>query len=99
MGFAMTMLAPVSGPLSHITDDALLPCREVAKLKVFGSGPKLDADRAAGRGLPFIRLGGRCYYVGAVLKQALADAIAAGARSRAEAVAASRAPLAAAHAA
>lgn len=89
----MTSPIPVAGPLDHISDAALLERQHVAELKIFGSLPKLDADRAAGRGLPFVRYGGRVYYVGADLKRSLADAIAAGSRSRAEAMAAARAPV------
>lgn len=90
---AMTSPIPVAGPLDHISDTALLERQHVAELKIFGSLPKLDADRAAGRGLPFIRYGGQVFYVGGELKRALAAAIAAGTRSRAEAMAAARAPV------
>ena len=83
----------IPGPLDHISDGALLDRRAVAALKIFGSLPKLDADRTACRGLSFVRLGGRVYYPGSVLKRALAEAIAAGPRAYADALSASRAPV------
>ena len=83
----------ISGPRDDISDSALRRPSRCSRPEHFGSLPKLDADRTACRGLSFVRLGGRVYYPGSVLKRALAEAIAAGPRTYADAVAASRAPV------
>lgn len=66
---------PLRGPLDGVADSALLTTKQVAALKVFGSIPKLDADRARGAGPVSFKIGSRVFYTAAALRRFLGEAM------------------------
>lgn len=67
---------PTRGPLDGVADTTLFDTAQVAALRVWGSVPKLTADRAQKRGPAWFKLGGRVFYQAGALRAYLASAIA-----------------------